>query len=266
MKRVVFILITLLFAAGTTDVQAQWLKKLGQKAIDRAEDRAKKKVERKVDDAVDKTVDNAFEGAEDAVKGEKKGEDGKEEAQAKPQQKESDATGDENVAEKPKEQPQSPEMAYAKSDFVAGDEIIFDDPMENEQMGEFPSQWDLLDGVADVAQFNGIKCINVENDVKIAPLMENMKSYLTDKFTVEMDFWVCEDEYFSNRERYTLRFFDAKEERVMEFAIGGSGWSNWGYTSTSGDKRSGDGVVQKLKIASWHHLAILLIKGHSRLT
>ena len=43
MKRVVFILITLLFAAGTTDVQAQWLKKLGQKAIDRAEDRAKKK-------------------------------------------------------------------------------------------------------------------------------------------------------------------------------------------------------------------------------
>lgn len=72
MKRVVFILITLLFAAGTTDVQAQWLKKLGQKAIDRAEDRAKKKVEKKVDDAVDKTVDNAFEGAEDAVKGEKK--------------------------------------------------------------------------------------------------------------------------------------------------------------------------------------------------
>ena len=37
-------------------------------------------------------------------------------------------------------------MAYAKSDFVAGDEIIFEDDQSGEKMGEFPSMWDLLGG------------------------------------------------------------------------------------------------------------------------
>ncbi|MDR1861090.1 MAG: zinc ribbon domain-containing protein, partial [Bacteroidales bacterium] len=34
--------------------------------------------------------------------------------------------------------PKAAEMAYAKSDFVPGDEIIFSDDFANEQMGEFP--------------------------------------------------------------------------------------------------------------------------------
>lgn len=140
MKRVVFILITLLFAAGTTDVQAQWLKKLGQKAIDRAEDRAKKKVEKKVDDAVDKTVDNAFEGAEDAVKGEdkkvKKGDIGDN----------ANIDGQEVTQDEGKQQKKSAQISWNKFDFVAGDEIIFEDNQANEQLGEFPSQWDVLSG------------------------------------------------------------------------------------------------------------------------
>ena len=38
------------------------------------------------------------------------------------------------------------ETNYAKSDFVPGDEIIFDDPVEKEKLGEFPSHWDFLAG------------------------------------------------------------------------------------------------------------------------
>ena len=37
------------------------------------------------------------------------------------------------------------ETTYAKSDFVPGDEIIFDDNFEGERLGEFPLSWDLLD-------------------------------------------------------------------------------------------------------------------------
>ena len=123
MKRVLFILVTLLFVAGTTDVQAQWLKKLGQKAIDRAEDRAKKKVERKVDDAVDKTVDNAFEGAEDAVKGEGKDKDKESktaDATDKDEKKEK-AQDDESAAEITSKASASKtaDISWNKFDFIA---------------------------------------------------------------------------------------------------------------------------------------------------
>ena len=36
-------------------------------------------------------------------------------------------------------------------DFVSGDEIIFEDTMENEQIGEFPSMWDIFNGYAQIA-------------------------------------------------------------------------------------------------------------------
>jgi hypothetical protein len=53
------------------------------------------------------------------------------------------------------------EMAYAKSDFVAGDEIIFDDDLTSEQLGEFPSQWDLTGGTCEVVSVNGKKAFEL---------------------------------------------------------------------------------------------------------
>lgn len=46
------------------------------------------------------------------------------------------------------------EMTYAKCDFVAGDVIIFEDLLEGEQLGEFPSKWDLERGNAEIAKVN----------------------------------------------------------------------------------------------------------------
>lgn len=254
MKKLLLILSLLLLAGGTTEVYSQaWLKKLGKKA----EKAAKNAVERNVEKKVDKAVDNAFDGAEDAVKNGNKN-NGNDNVNNESNEQENADTSQSGEQQKG----QSLEMTYAKSDFVPGDEIIFDDPMD-EQMGEFPSKWDLLDGVADVASFNSVKGINVEEDVLIAPLMKDMKHYLTDKFTIEMDFWVCDDDYFSNRERYIIRLYKDHEGRtlregirVMEFTVGGSGWTNWNYKSTSGDDRNGEGTNQKIAKASWHHLAI----------
>ena len=47
------------------------------------------------------------------------------------------------------------ETSYNKTDFVPGDEIIFDDNFEGERIGEFPMSWDLLDGYAETAQQQG---------------------------------------------------------------------------------------------------------------
>ncbi|WP_291528009.1 OmpA family protein [Bacteroides sp. UBA939] len=192
MKRVVLILVALLLVAGTTDVQAQWLKKLGQKAIDRAEERAKKKVEDKVDKAVDKTVDDAFEGAEDAVKGkddaaEERKEKDKPETQAK-------EVKEETVAKTTAEAPvPTADISWNKFDFVAGDEVMFEDNLVGEANGEFPSQWDLLGGNAEISKINGENVIYMDKQTTIAPLMKNPKNYLPESYTIEFDFYISKD-------------------------------------------------------------------------
>lgn len=252
MKKLVFILSVLFLMIGAADVQAQWLKKVGQKAVDRAKDRAKNKVERKVDDAVDKTVDGAFDGAEDAVKGKEKKEktnDSTEDADGQV------ATKDEGQKQ---QKGQSIEMTYAKSDFVPGDEIIFEDNVENEQLGEFPSQWDLLHGNAEVASMNGVKCINLEagTTATLAPLMKDMKSYLPDVFTIEFDYWVNNytETHKIPSQNYTLDLFDKDGRNVMSLTFA-EGNVYWNYTSASGDGRNGS-IAQKEKIDSWSHMAV----------
>ena len=78
--------------------------------------------------------------------------------------------------------------AYAKSDFVLGDEIFFDDPVENEQVGEFPSRWDAGYGETEIVSFNDAQAIELHKSAKIMPLM-NKKEYLPEEFTVEFDIW-----------------------------------------------------------------------------
>ena len=85
-------------------------------------------------------------------------------------------------------QNQKATTAYAKSDFVPGDEIFFDDPVENEQVGEFPSMWDAGYGETEIVSFNGGQAIELHKSAKIMPLM-NKKEYLPEEFTVEFDVW-----------------------------------------------------------------------------
>lgn len=58
MKKVLFILATLLLAVGTMDMQAQQMKRLALKALKATE----KEIEKKTNDIEYQTVDNAFEG------------------------------------------------------------------------------------------------------------------------------------------------------------------------------------------------------------
>ena len=81
--------------------------------------------------------------------------------------------------------------AYAKSDFVPGDEIFFDDPVENELLGEFPSKWDLVDGNAEIVELNGEQVIELVEpfaQTTIRPLMKE-DYYLPEEFTIEFDLW-----------------------------------------------------------------------------
>lgn len=241
MKKLLFILSVLFLAAGTTEVQAQWLKKLGEKA----EEAAKRAVERNVENKVDNAVDDAFDKSEDAVNG-----------KTKEEQKEGET---QETAQKGNQPVKSLEMTYAKCDFVAGDEIIFDDPMTNEQMGEFPSQWDLLNGNAEVAAIDGMKCINLETGTgaTLTPLMKDMQNYLPDVFTFEMDYWVNNYTETNNppNQKYYIYFLDKEGNQVMQFDFA-EGSVYWYYLPPSSEEHRSGSLDMKEKIDSWSHLAI----------
>lgn len=55
---------------------------------------------------------------------------------------------------------QDPAVTYAKTDFVPGDEIFFEDTFEKERLGEFPLRWDLLDGYVETTSLQGRKVLS----------------------------------------------------------------------------------------------------------
>ena len=176
------------------------------------------------------------------------------------------------------------EMAYAKCDFVAGDEIIFEDDLAGEQLGEFPSKWDLLKGSGEVAKLNGDLCINFPpkttehagNESDIEPLMKNAPRYLPDVFTLEFDWYLFP--YQKGEERLTdvnnelyLYFYNdfggensKPVEEVIELTLSqNSDFDHGTYylkVQPSGnnnryEKRNSEGSYT-IKLNDWNHYAI----------
>jgi outer membrane protein OmpA-like peptidoglycan-associated protein len=68
------------------------------------------------------------------------------------------------------EQPQTPEeqlKAWSNYNFIPGDKVIFEDDLLWEENGEFPSKWDLMQGIAENAMIGNEKVIkfSVDDDI-----------------------------------------------------------------------------------------------------
>ena len=166
-KRLVMLLMMVMAIAVTADAQG-WLGRLKDRAVDAAKRTVEYNVDRKTTDA----VDDAMNPDMDKVKS-KKSKDN------------DDADDDEAEAVDDYKN----DTKNVKSDFVRGSVIMFEDNFANEQIGEFPSKWDLVRGSAEVASVNGVKCIEMDQrDSWIAPLVKGgIKNYLGDVFTIEYD-------------------------------------------------------------------------------
>ena len=232
MKKLIIML--LVAFACTPSIDAQGF--LGR-LKDRAVDAAKRSVERKVENKVERETDEAMDGALD---GKKKGK--------------AAVGGDEEEADT-----EAVDAQYEQSDFVPGATAFFEDNLQSEQMGEFPSKWDLVDGSADVANMKGKKCIHFEPGTRIEPLMTNQQSYIPDVFTLEFDFWM-NDPKTELSNCYELEFKDADGGDTYEIRIGES-YSKLEVTcrfmSTTGDWRdSGNGKTWEMKKNDWNHFAM----------
>ncbi len=271
MKRIAMMVVLLLLAGSATEAWSQnWLDQLGKKV----KEKVKEKAEDKILETVDRAMDKGFDKAEDAVtgKGKKKGKNSQEESEEIVE--EVPATPVQQPVEQPAQTApqveQSLEMAYAKSDFVPGDEIMFDDDVTREQLGEFPSQWDLVRGAVEVAQINGDKVILAvsQDDPTIVPLFDQMKSYLPEKFTLEFDFWVGPYERKNDNNpsnRYVLDFYKSDTSNEVQH-IDLDTWyydaddfrttMSWRFESTSGEDRNGSDDTFLCIKNSWNHFAI----------
>lgn len=99
---------------------------------------------------------------------------------------------------------------------MPGDVIIFEDNLEGERNGEFPSKWDLVNGSVENATFDGGNVImfintNSNSDGGIVPMMVNSdEDYLPDEFTIEFDAYFDEP-----RRTYRVLFYDGKNQRQL---------------------------------------------------
>lgn len=244
-------LIAIVCLAFMLPANAQILRRIGESAARAAEGAVSNQINRKID-----------EGIDDAFNKNKKNKN-KDAEQAEEIDDEEEATSQSSKKSKAK-QPRTIEAAYSKCDFVPGDEIIFDDDLVGEQLGEFPSKWDLIGGVSEVVKFDGKMALDFQdNTTRVAPLMKNPRNYLTDEFTVECDFFAGDnstiEEDLYSRSHYRMDFYTEDGNQVCSFE-----WHtadvkevDCRYTSTSDRTVSSDAQIEAyLNDGEWNHLSI----------
>lgn len=155
---------------------------------------------------------------------------------------------------------------YANGDFMPLPGAFFIDPLLTESTGEFPSKWDLLNGSAEVREFEGRKVIWLaNNDCEVTPnVAGNSRNYLPEVFTFEFEYYCNGEEDFNACYHILLSkendFYDdirlATEESV-----------SWSLAKTDDNSLSGEyselsSVENK---NSWNHFALFFNKGTLKL-
>jgi len=183
MKKLILFALLGLFMLTPAPTEAQILKKIG------------KKIKRRTDRKIDKTIEKGLDEVEDEI-------DGKNKEKSPNDQKDGKNVQNQGTTDKTVLKP------WSKFDFVPGDVILFEDLLENEENGEFPSKWDIYSGNVENAIFNGEKIINYQDNAAIVPLIDKKGDYLPEKFTVELDI------YFETYPAYyKIYFYDKVEEK-----------------------------------------------------
>ena len=245
MKRIVLMLMMVVAFAATADAQG-FLKRLKERAINAAENA----VSNKVDDKVRRETDDAMDDVLDGKKKSKSNDADYEDAEVTDQ-------GDDTPVD----------AKNQKSDFVRGSVILFEDDFANEQMGEFPSKWDISDGSLEVASVNGKKYAhsNTSGTTVFSPLMQNMKSYLPDVFTLEWEEFMCKPGDIDQM-NWHIYFYNGDDElaNIYKMFRPGNPDVYGNYRFRKGGGASGDVTgdlnwndLQKcVKFGQWNHFAI----------
>ena len=244
MKKLILMLIVAFACAGTADAQG-WLKKLGKVA----EDAAKRTVENNVDSKTTEAVDDAMNPDMDSKQSKSKKASDNDDAD------EGDTVSEDGVPAAKKKTAQGEEV---KSDFVPGTVVIFEDNLQGEQMGEFPSKWDLIDNNAEVAKMNGKMAIKFEHgsSTEITPLIKDgNKKYLPEFYTLEFDFFATGKE--GTNTAYNL-YLSSENDRHDSRIWFSQDRMRWYILKPNGDDRvdGNTSLEDIMELNDWNHFAL----------
>lgn len=226
------ILVLAFISTGQANAQ-KWLKNLKDKAVNTVTDKVEESVEKKVSKKVDDVIG---EDSQDADDGDYQQRD-----------------NDEQAAKKKTAQGED-----VKSDFVPGTVVIFEDNLQGEKLGEFPSKWDLIENNAEVAKMNGKMAIKFEHgsNTWITPLLKDGNNkYLPEVFTLEFDFFLTGEE--DHTSFYRLNFDNLNNEGEWNIKIGREDVS-WEIQKPTGtDVVSGSSSIESfVELNDWNHFAL----------
>ena len=258
MKKIVLLLTAIVLACASADAQSI-LERLGRRAKNAAENNVGRKIEQGVNDILDGKVSKKEKTAGQA------GSDAKAEAGGDA----SNISGSDQAASRP--DGNAAAIKWNNYDFVSGDEIIFEDTMEGEQLGEFPSQWDAFRGTAQIVEMDGVKAINYQ-DADITPLFNDGKPYLTEECTIEFDIYLWDFAIKDRTRQYGGIYYEVclgYGDKIKDVDRGGSALFfripqaednyneiSYQWHSPAGDRREGKFVVENVQRPAWHHIAI----------
>ncbi|WGK63891.1 OmpA family protein [Croceiramulus getboli] len=166
MKKIVLVFIGIFFI-GIVPAQAQFWKKIKERASQVAEETIIRKVEEKTEEKTEQTVDEIFEAPNKIGK-----------------QKEDNPASDESWEEEEHGDYEEQEMTVNSNfDFEPGSSIVFSDDFSRDRPGDFPSQWD-TNGSGEIVEANGDPWFRLTNKSMYIPLV---KRELPENYTIEFD-------------------------------------------------------------------------------
>ena len=243
MKRIVLMLMMVVAFTAAADAQG-FLKRLKDRALNSAENAISNKVDSKIYDETNDAMDDVLDGKK-----------------SKKSKSNDDADEEEAVAEDAApaaKQKKSAKGEEVKSDFVPGTVVIFEDNLQGEQMGEFPSKWDLIENNAEVAKMNGKMAIKFEHgsNTEIMPLIKDgNKKYLPEFYTLEFDFFATGKEDTNTAYRLYLNSENDRHNSSIWFSQDRMTWDI--QKPNSDDNVNGNASLEDImELNDWNHFAL----------
>ncbi len=147
---------------------------------------------------------------------------------------------------------------YTKFDFVPGNNVLYYDDLAGEEVGEFPSRWNLVEGVFEIAKVGPEPWIMVSTQGTISP---KLNGPLPDKYTVEFEF-LNRTKSYQGSHFIEFEWVDAEENIPARLQI----WNNHRATFYMNDGNSGDKVISEIAVQeAWasgiHSLRMMVTKS-----
>ncbi len=148
-------------------------------------------------------------------------------------------------------------ISYRNYDFVPGDTVIFQSNLADEEVGEIPSQFTLLDGQMDVESVDGENVIHIPkgHGTTFAPRMSTT-TYMPEQFTIEFDF--KNESYGLGRIHIKFGDGDNIDPDLSYYADDGINWSTGSAPYPPGLEVGSDHPN------TWHHVAVAINRNDGK--